>query len=115
MKKLIDISIIGYLLLSIIYWLKIIPVEDNIVKTMYFCKESLFIGILLIYSAYYEIDEHRKISMLTMGILSFVLTAFFAYDYNFKLLLINYFSGYASLVILISILTLYLLSKHRKI
>ena len=115
MKKLIDISIIGYLLLSIVYWLKILPIEDNIIKTMHFCKESLFIGILLIYSAYYEINEHRKISLLTMGILSFVLTVFFAYDYNFKLLFINYFSGYASLVILISISTLYLLSKHRKI
>ena len=110
-----DISIIGYLLLSIVYWLKVIPVEDNITRTLYFCKESLFIGILLAYSAYYETNEHRKISLLTMGVLSFVLTAFFAYDYNFKLLFINYFSGYASLVILILILTLYLLSKHRKI
>ena len=115
MKKLIDISIIGYLLLSIAYWLKILPVEDNVTRTLYFCKESLFIGVLLIYSAYYEINKHRKISLLTIGILALILTAFFAYDYNFKLLFINYFSGYASLVILILILTLYLLSKHRKI
>lgn len=115
MKKLIDVSIVGYLIITILYWMKLIDFSNNILNTIYYSKESLFIGILLICLAYQEFNKFRKISLYAIGIFSLILTCFFIYDYNLKLLFINYFSGYASLVILISILTLYLLSKHRKI
>lgn len=115
MRRLIDLSLIGYLVVTILFWMKLIDASNNILKTIYFSKESLFIGILLICLAYREINKYRKISLFTLGVFSIILTCFFIYDYNFKLLFVNYFSGYASLVILILILVFYLLSNHKKI